>query len=120
MERNGRLFQEKRYANPPGLTWVGKARQHLSAGLFPPKGGREILWLNDPTFLAPIDVHAVVVVEDVLSAIPTYLQQDYTLAIAPLAIGGGRGAVMQHATGVRICLLEMPHVLRLPGVALLA
>lgn len=116
MERNGEVFQIDGDANPLELTWVGREKQSIEARLLQSKQGREILWLNDPALPAPIDVHAVVVVAGVFSAIPTYLQQGYTLAIAPFTVSVGRGAVVQSAAGTRICLLERSRVLasRLP------
>lgn len=118
MDKKGTIFQRHVYANVFASLGSGKAWQGLSARLLLPKVGRAIIWLNDPTFLAPIDVHAVVVVDDVFSAIPAYLQRDYTLAIAPFAFGEGRGAVIQHAAGVRVCLFEPSQRSRLPDAAL--
>jgi hypothetical protein len=90
----------------------GRARQSNSVEMLRPKQGREVLWLSDPTFPAPIDVHAVAMIADVLSVLPIYLQQDYTMVIAPFTIRVGRWAVIQDASGIRICLLERARVLR--------
>jgi hypothetical protein len=73
---------------------------------------REILWLHDPALTAPIEVHAVV--EDMLAALPNYMRQDYTLAIAPFTISVGKCAILQDASGTRICILERTRATRTP------
>ena len=102
-------------ANVISLESVGRGRRSIFAVLLCPKQEREILWLRDPALPSPIDVHAVVVVADVLSALPIYIQQNYTLAIAPFTISVGKGAVVQDASGTRIYLLERARNLGEPG-----
>lgn len=88
------------------LKQVRREQQHISARMLFPKlsAETEVLWLHDPALTAPIDVH--VVVEDMLAALPTYMRQDYTLAIAPFRVSRGRCAILQDASGTRICIFE--------------
>ncbi len=97
---------QDRFAYGMGLPWARRSRQRVfTPGSFPVRG-TIVLWLRDPGLPAPTDVHGVVVVEDLLSALRTALWQGYTLAVEPVAVTGGTCAIIQGSSGFRLCLLE--------------
>jgi hypothetical protein len=65
-----------------------------------------LLWVNGPMHVGRIDVHAIV--EDLISALPRYVHQGYSIAVEPFLLGKGKCAVIQDATGQRIGILERP------------
>lgn len=52
------------------------------------------------------DIHYLV--EDTLEALPRYIHQGYSLAIAPFSTDSGMCAVLQDEEGTRIGILERP------------
>lgn len=87
-----------------GLKPVWRKERSISAGLLFTKSEMEILLLNDPALPNPVEVHSVV--EDVISALPKYVRQGYTIAIEPFDISMGKCAVVQDSSGTRLCILD--------------
>jgi hypothetical protein len=65
-----------------------------------------IFWVNGPMHVGRVDVHSIV--EDLISALPRYIHQGYSIAVEPFFLGRGKCAVIQDATGQRIGILERP------------
>ena len=97
---------QDRAAPAGGLPWTKRAKSCVGILGCLPEREAVILWLSDPAFPAPIDVHQVVVVKDFCRALQTALQQGYTLAVEPVTALGGTCAVIQGSSGHRLCLLE--------------
>ena len=81
-----------------------------------PRKKTVVLWLLDPGFPAPTDVHGIVVVEDLRSTLCTALRQGYTVAVDPVTATMGTCAIIQDASGRRLCLLEPPQASLSAGV----
>ena len=106
MGRKDRRDPQDRFASGMDLPWTRRSRQRVfTPGRFPVREAT-VLWLRDPGLPAPTDVHGVVVVEDLLSALRTALWQGYTLAVEPAVVTVGTCAIIQGGTGLRLCLLE--------------
>ena len=86
----------------PEPIWIeaatGLLRSSFSAG------ETQVLLLRHPALPDPMEVHQVI--EDRMTALPRYIQQDYTVVVEPFDISMGRCAVLQDAFGKRYCLLE--------------
>lgn len=106
MERRDRIGTQDRVASVSGLPWARSARQHIFTPRRDPVRGTVVLWLSDPGLPVPIDVHGVVMVGNLRSALWTALRRGYTLAVEPVAVTVGTCAVIQDASGLRLCLLE--------------
>ena len=105
-EGKDRRDPQERPASVVDLPWTRRSRQRVFLpGRFPVREAI-ILWLRDPGLPAPTDVHGVVVVEDLLSALRVALWQGYTLAVEPVAVTVGTCAIIQDSFGLRLCLLE--------------
>lgn len=68
------------------------------------RGRSEVLFLGDPVLMERIEVHAVI--EDVLTSLPRYLEQDYSIVIEPFETSQGRCAVLQDSLGNRLCIFD--------------
>jgi hypothetical protein len=65
-----------------------------------------IFVLNEPSLPYPVDVHQVMVIEGLYSALPAYVQQGYSIAIEPFKCRRGTCTVVQDDFGTRICLVD--------------
>jgi hypothetical protein len=80
-----------------------KNEQSAPATLFIPEEN-EMFLLSGPTPIGQIEVHSVR--EDTIDALPHYVRQGYTIAVEPFDIGKGTCAVLQDASGNRLCIVE--------------
>jgi hypothetical protein len=89
-----------------GLKWTGRGSQNIVPTACTPEQELAVLWLSDPAFPTPTDVHRVITVENLRSALQACLRQSYTLAIEPVTTHAGTAAIIQDASGTRLCVLE--------------
>lgn len=89
-----------------GLKWTRQGSQNIVPTTCSPEQGLAVLWLSDPAFPAPTDVHRVIMVENLRSALQACLRREYTLAIEPVTTHAGTAAIIQDASGTRLCVLE--------------
>jgi hypothetical protein len=112
MGRKERAYHHAFEASVDDLKPVGREKQNIAERFGCPEQKRKVLWLSDPMLPAPIDVHTVVVVENVHSACPSCMQQGYTIVVEPFDISLGKCVIIQDAAGIRICLLERTNASR--------
>jgi predicted enzyme related to lactoylglutathione lyase len=61
---------------------------------------------SNPTPPDNMDIHYLV--EDVLSALPKYIRQGYSIAVEPFSTEEGKCVVLQDPQGTRLGILERP------------
>ena len=61
---------------------------------------------DNPIQPEEVDVHYMI--EDVISALPKYLDRGYSLVIEPFSTDQGQCAVLQDSRGTRLGILEKP------------
>lgn len=88
------------------LKLIGKGRGGLAAEVFVPEIELEISCDGNPPLPGPVDIHEVVVEEDVISALPGYVRRGYSIVSEPFDISMGKCAIVQDASGTRLCLFE--------------
>lgn len=75
----------------------------------------DILLLSDAAQTSQVEAHFVV--EDVISALPSYIQQGYTIAVEPFDIAIGKCAVIQDTFGTRICIFDKTNAFLMSDLA---
>ena len=107
--------QKSSYRDICGLKPVGGAGKSFLTGSSFSECDMDILLLSDSTLTVQLEAHFVV--EDVISALPSYIQQGYTIAVEPFEIAIGKCAVIQDAHGTRICIFDKTSVFMMSDLA---
>lgn len=91
------------YANVFGLRpqWSGDD----SVGLVFQETDAEIVLHNNPNLPSPVEVHYLV--DEVVTAVASFVARGCHLLVEPFDIAIGKCAVIQDPFGVRLCLLDM-------------
>ena len=103
--------QRSSYSDLCGLRPVQRVRKSFLAGSSFSECDMDILLLSDSAQTSQVEAHFVV--EDVISALPAYIEQGYTIAVEPFDITIGKCAVIQDAAGTRICVFDKRNIFTL-------
>jgi hypothetical protein len=95
-------FRAGLFAHEP--VWVEASSEMMNPSLSTDEA--QILTLRHPALPGPIEIHQVI--EDTMTALPDYVQQDYTIVVEPFESSLGKCAILQDSFGKRYCLLEKP------------
>jgi lactoylglutathione lyase len=109
--------QKSSYSDICGLRSAQRVGRSSLAGSSFSECDMDILLLSDSAQTSQVEAHFVV--EDVISALPAYIEQGYTIAIEPFDITIGKCAVIQDTAGTRICIFDKRNIFTLvdsPGV----
>src|SRR5579883_1346549 len=96
--------QKSFYRDERGLKPVRRSERNLLPEASFSEYDMDILLLSDSAQTSQVEAHFVV--EDVISALPSYIQQGYTIAVEPFDTVMGKCAVIQDMLGTRICIFD--------------
>lgn len=103
--------QESSYSDICGLRPMQRVGNSFLSGSSFSECDMDILLLSDSAQTSQVEAHFVV--EDVISALPVYIEQGYTIAVEPFDITIGKCAVIQDAAGTRICIFDKRNIFML-------
>ncbi|HEU5378651.1 MAG TPA: hypothetical protein VFV38_24790 [Ktedonobacteraceae bacterium] len=106
MIRGSDETRKQNFTSSFGLKLIGKEKRDFSTERLIPEIEVEISCRSNPPLSGPVDVHEVVVEDDVLAVLPRYIQRGYTIVIEPFEISLGKCAIIQDTSGTRLCLFE--------------